>query len=167
MAFSDFQCPYCKNMNITLEKLMEAFPGQLKIKFIHFPLNNHTMAPKAATFAVCAGRQNRFWEAHDYLFSHSDILYESALSEYGQQLGLNPDSLKNCMTSEQAKLDWVHDRALGIRLGVLGTPTLIINGRLVLGANSFSGLAAVIEDEIARKTQASHLEKSSLKKEIQ
>jgi protein-disulfide isomerase len=42
------------------------------------------------------------------------------------------------------------DIAEGTRLGVTGTPTFFVNGRLLVGAQPLAAFVSVIEGELAR-----------------
>jgi len=47
---------------------MTAHPGQTRVVYKHFPLTSHGAAQIASEAAVCAQKQERFWEFHDSLF---------------------------------------------------------------------------------------------------
>src|SRR5205823_3620191 len=71
VEFADFQCPYCKQTEATLNDLLRKYPGQVKLAFRDFPLGSiHPYAEKAAEAARCAGKQGKFWEFHDALFTN-------------------------------------------------------------------------------------------------
>ncbi len=70
VEFADFQCPYCKQTEATLNDLLERYPGQVRLAFRDFPLGSiHPYAEKAAEAARCAGKQGKFWDFHDALFA--------------------------------------------------------------------------------------------------
>src|SRR2546423_11616381 len=73
---SDFQCPYCRAVALSTMPLLEQeyiTTGKVRLVYINLPLTSvHPNAQAAARFAVCAGRQDRFWTMHDLLFRHQD-----------------------------------------------------------------------------------------------
>ena len=70
VEFSDFQCPFCKRVTPTLDKLLTQYEGKVRLAYRDFPLSQlHPQAQKAAEAARCAGEQDKFWEYHDLLFA--------------------------------------------------------------------------------------------------
>src|SRR5690606_21195873 len=68
VAFLDYQCPYSKRLLPTLYELVELYPDDLRVVMKHHPLPMHPDARFAATAAIAAQRQGRFWVMHDALF---------------------------------------------------------------------------------------------------
>src|SRR5262249_30614944 len=70
VEFSDFQCPFCKKSESTLEDVLAKYNGRVKLAYLDFPLREiHAQAERAAEAARCAGEQGKFWEYHDNLFA--------------------------------------------------------------------------------------------------
>jgi hypothetical protein len=68
VEFSDFQCPFCKNVLPSVAQAMDRYPGKIKWVFRDFPIVSiHPTALKAHEAARCAGEQGKFWEYHDLL----------------------------------------------------------------------------------------------------
>lgn len=129
VVFSDFQCPFCTTFaNEALPKIKQAYvsTGRVIVAFRHFPLTNqHPQAQKAAEAAECAGRQGRFWEMHDTLFLNQLPMDESSLTRRASALGLNIVAFDRCLAGEAA-LKVQTDFLLGVKLGVSGTPAVLI-----------------------------------------
>jgi protein-disulfide isomerase len=74
IEYSDFQCPFCgKFFRETEQTLIDSYIKEGKIRFVHRDfafLGNESMV--AAVAARCAGDQGKFWEYHDYLYSHQN-----------------------------------------------------------------------------------------------
>lgn len=68
LEWSDFQCPFCREAQPVLARLLAEFPEQVRLVFKDFPLRSHELAVPAALAARCASTQGRFWEYHDLLF---------------------------------------------------------------------------------------------------
>jgi protein-disulfide isomerase len=45
--FSDFQCPYCARLQPTLEKVLKAYPKEVRLVYKHYPLSFHKQAQNA------------------------------------------------------------------------------------------------------------------------
>jgi protein-disulfide isomerase len=69
VEYSDFQCPFCSRVVPSLDKLFKAYPDKIRMIFKQMPLSFHKDARPAAKAALAAGRQNKFWEMHDLLFT--------------------------------------------------------------------------------------------------
>ncbi len=69
VEYSDFQCPYCSRAEPTVEQLLKDYEGKIRFAYKEYPLTQiHPNAMAASEFALCAGDQGKYWEAHDLLF---------------------------------------------------------------------------------------------------
>ena len=151
VEFSDFQCPFCKQAQLTLSKVLERYPGTVKLVYLDFPLERiHRQASRAAQAARCANDQGKFWEYHDVLFVQSPRLNLVDLKRYAAQVGLDAAKFETCLSSETHKAAVQKDIDEGRKLGVTSTPAFFINGRPLSGAQSVEAFARVIEEELAR-----------------
>jgi len=62
VEFSDYQCPFCKRAHDTIEQLVAAYPKDIRLVFMDYPLPMHNRAAAAAEAARCAGEQGKYWE---------------------------------------------------------------------------------------------------------
>lgn len=149
VEFSDFQCPYCRKTLSELEKVRTAYPKEVQLLYRHFPIDRlHPQARLAAQAAECAGAEGRFWEYHDRLFDQVD-LSPPKLRELAEGLQLDVSTFERCLSGEWARTRVAQDVEAGTRVGVSGTPTFFINGRRLVGAQSFEAFQAIIEQELA------------------
>lgn len=146
VAFSDFQCPYCAAAHPELDRLVREFEGQVKLVFKHFPLGSHPRAVAAARAAEAARNQGKFWEMHDALFENQRALEDADLERYAGMIGLDVERFKADMAGTEVQERVEEDRALGERLGVEGTPTVFVNGRLL--REPFKALPAYLREEL-------------------
>ncbi|MGQ9602520.1 MAG: DsbA family protein [Candidatus Bipolaricaulia bacterium] len=154
--FSEFYCPYCVRFTWeTLPKLVEEYVKKdlVKVVFRNFPVHGEP-AILAALAGECAHEQGRFWEYHDRLFNavfkENRQLNAVALVKLATELGLDGPAFEECLTSERYRANLEEDIAEGRRLGVQGTPTFSINGRLVVGAQPYEKFKQIIEEELGR-----------------
>lgn len=104
----------------------------------------------AAEAAECAGDQDAYWEFHDYLFSHQNGENQGAFSKdnlkgFAAEMGLDTKVFNECLDSGKYT-QFVQDQAnFAQQLGVQSTPTFIINGRGIVGAQSFDTFKQVID----------------------
>jgi protein-disulfide isomerase len=146
IEFSDFECPYCGRAAPLLEKIVRERPGKIRFYFLNYPLSGHLHSGSAARAAVAAGRQGKFWEMHDAMFAHQDALEDEDLRNYAKDVGLEVERFEADRVSEEVQRAVEADRAKGEKLGVQGTPTIYINGRLYEG--TLESLLAYIDEEL-------------------
>src|SRR5690606_34602911 len=131
VEFTDLQCPYCAQVAPILDSVARAFPKDVKVVFKHFPLNFHPQARPAAAAALAAGKQGKFFEFRYKVAPHFKELNDSLYLTVAKDLGLDMDRFKKDMElSPEATRIIDEDMALGRKLGVEGTPTVFVNGRL-------------------------------------
>jgi len=132
---SDLQCPFCKEWHDQTYPAVYAEyvkTGKVRMAYVNFPLPEHQNAQAAATAAMCASAQGKFWPVHDSLFA-SQAQWEN-LPDPGSyfngvmaRAGVNMTAYHTCLTSPaiQALISADKDRAE--RAGVGATPTFLIN----------------------------------------
>jgi protein-disulfide isomerase len=152
VEFSDFQCPFCKNVNPTLRQVLDRYPGKVKVVWRDYPLVQlHPGAPKAHEAARCAADQGKFWEYHDVLFERSPRHSPDELKRYAQDLKLDAAVFGQCLDSGKHTAEVNKDVEEGQRLGVTGTPSFFVNGRPLEGAQPFTAFQKLIDSELSRK----------------
>ena len=128
VEFSDFQCPYCKQAGEQIEAVLAAYPDDVELYFFQYPLDFHASAKPAATAALCAHAQGKFWAYHDRMFDAQDKLGLSLFRSTAKDLGLDMKAFSSCLLGESAVATVEADVAQGKQAGVSGTPTFFING---------------------------------------
>jgi protein-disulfide isomerase len=155
--FSDFQCPYCREAQTVLHRILDEYPDQVRLEFRHLPLEIHPFAFRAAEATYCAGKKAKFWEYHDALFA-LDKIENDTFKAIANNLGIDPSEFERCLSSDQARAAIQTDTQEAARLGINSTPTLLINGRQFRGSIDFEELKSRIEQEI-RTTDSASLQK--------
>jgi protein-disulfide isomerase len=131
VEFSDLQCPYCAQTAPVLDSISRAYPNDVKIVFKHFPLSFHPQAKAAAAAAMAAGKQGKFFEFRYKVAPHFRDLKDSLYLGLAKDLGLNMEQFKRDMAlTPQVEQILEQDMSLGRKIGVEGTPTIFVNGRL-------------------------------------
>lgn len=149
VEFSDFQCPFCRTVVGTVKEVMRQYAGQVKWVYRDFPIPNlHPQAAKAAEAARCAGEQEKFWEYHDLLFDSQAQWGTADFKRFADQLKLDAKRFELCLESGKHQAAVQSDIEGGTRLGVTGTPTFFINGRLLVGAQPLENFKKIIEAEL-------------------
>jgi protein-disulfide isomerase len=157
VEFSDFECPYCSQVQHTLRQLMQTYGKDVRLIFKHLPSEGHRNSLPAARAAYCAGEQDRFWQYHDALFA-SGKLTAASLEEIAVSIGLGLSKFQVCVRSEHSRTAIVKDIETARLFHIESTPTFIVNGKLIKGALSFAEFQKIIERELnerAAQTQTS------------
>jgi protein-disulfide isomerase len=148
VLFSDFQCPFCKRVEPTLEALEKEYPGKVRLVWKNFPLEMHPAARLAAAAAVAAHAQGKFWAMHDRLLAGEHALDRAALEGYGRDLGLDPGRFQAALDGADALVE--ADLKQAGTLGVVATPTVFVNGRRVEGAYPLATFKELVDQELAK-----------------
>ena len=103
----------------------------------------------AATAALAAESQGKFWEFHDLLFKNYNNLNDQKIREIALELGLDQTEFEKKMKDPKITEMIRQDVREGVQAGVRGTPTIFINGRR-LEDRSLRGFQAVIDGELQK-----------------
>jgi protein-disulfide isomerase len=151
VEFSDYQCPFCARVGPTVTKLLEDYPGKIRLVFRDYPLPSHEDAPKAAEAAHCAGDQGKYWEMHGQLFANQAKLELEDLKAHARQIGLDGAKFDQCLDSGVKAPLVAENFKAGNEAGVSGTPAFFINGRLLSGAQPYSAFKQAVDAELGAK----------------
>ena len=136
VEFSDFQCPHCADFHTnTFPALRSLYGDRVRWFFVNrFYTAPHPHAEAAAIAAECANRQGRFWEYAAALFERQSELGPDLFVQTADQLGLDRASFDQCRQDPAVTAEVGADQVEADRLNIEGTPTFIVNGRRILGA---------------------------------
>ncbi|HET9582109.1 MAG TPA: thioredoxin domain-containing protein [Gemmatimonadota bacterium] len=135
VEFSDFQCPHCATFHDQIFPALQRLYGdQVRWVFVNRFFPQHDMAERAAMAGECAARQGKFWEFADPVFAGQSRLSRSMLDEVARDIGLDMAAYGTCMENAETASEVAADQAEGERLRIDATPTFIVNGRRLVGA---------------------------------
>ncbi len=146
--FACFQCPFCAHLAPQLKGLHSRFKGKISHTFKFYPVRSHARGVASSLAGLAAHRQGKFWPMHDLMFEHRADLSDEDLADYAKRIGLDVTRFKAALADPTAMRFIERDKLEGMRLGVEGTPTFFINGKLYQGANDFAEIADRIAEEI-------------------
>lgn len=127
VIFTDFECPYCARLaNETVPKVLEEFvaTGRVLLAVRHNPLDSHPLAHRAATAALCAGEQGKFWEVHDLFFRNRGFGADF-LNTLADSVGVHREAFQQC-TDRGGSSQVDSDLGEARRLGVNRTPVSMV-----------------------------------------
>lgn len=156
VSYSDFQCGYCaKWANDSLPTLIEQYvdAGKMRIEYrdiMFFGENSR----QSAELAIAAGKQDKYQEFHDMLFADGATAKNADFSADGikamaKTIGVDHQQFVSDAASDETKalVQKNHDEATN--LGVTGTPTFLVNGSPLVGAQPLEAFVQVIDAELA------------------
>jgi len=141
--FTDYQCFQCKKMHFYLRQLVENNSGKIRLIHRHFPMDHkynpivkepfHVGAGAMALFAEYAQTQDKFWEMNDVLFTIVGSTNALNIKNLAEKVGLDFKALSHSTKNRMIRYKVKHDIAIGIKLGINGTPGYVIGGKVYLG----------------------------------
>ena len=147
VEFFDYRCPYCKQVQPALQKLLDQ---DRKLRFVYkeFPVLGE-QSDIAAHAALAARLQGRYEAFHDAMMAAKGQISEEVVYRVAGSVGLDIDRLKRDMTDPEIDRALSANRALAKALELRGTPGFIIGDHIVPGAIDLDALKTMVAD--ARK----------------
>lgn len=150
VEFSDYQCAYCRQMEPILNAALTKYPD-LQLVWKDLPDQTaHAESLNAAIAARCAGRQGKFWEYHDALFTDQDWLGSDLYPKIADELGLNATKFQACIDNGDETPIVQRNVDEAIALGVDGTPYFFIGESRISGAVKPDELTAILDKVMAQ-----------------
>jgi len=153
IEYADFQCPFCQRYwQDTEPQIIKTYIATGKVYYEYRSVGAFIGPDSAlaAEAAYCAGDQNKFWEYHDVLFSNwtGENVGDFAtpkLRQHAATVGLDQNTFDQCLNQgkyvDRVQQDVTNANADGIH----STPSFLINGKLVEGAQPFDVFQKAIE----------------------
>jgi protein-disulfide isomerase len=145
VEFADFQCPFCRTFKTFVDSLRRRHPDQVKLVYRHFPIRTHTLAVAAARASECAARQGRFDEMYETLYDEQASIGVQPWAWFASKAQI-PDrsAFDRCVDLTDGIAALATDTVAGNRLGIEGTPTILINGIRLDGVPPLDSLEAYV-----------------------
>jgi len=145
VSFTDYNCPYCKQFDPMLEKIVQENPDvQLIVKLLPFKGQSSVNVAKAA-LSTWRQQPDKFWPLHQRLMMkkgyHDDASIAAALAKTAT------DSIRTDeKTMDSLKMNLLLSQVLNIQ----GTPATIIGDQMVAGAIPYDDLEALVKEQLAQ-----------------
>jgi len=147
VMFSDYECPFCKRSEATVDLVMNNYKDKVQLYYRDYPLPFHPSARPASSAAHCANAQGKFWEYHAKLMASTDLSKDS-LQKLAGDTGLDKAKFDECIAKGTYDKDVEADIAAGEAVGIDGTPVFFINGRRLSGAQPYEKFKEIIDEEL-------------------
>jgi predicted DsbA family dithiol-disulfide isomerase/uncharacterized membrane protein len=142
-VFADYQCFQCNKMHFFLRQTLAEYPDRIRVIHRHFPMDNevnpllkapeHIGSGKLAMLSIYAATQNRFWQMNDILFSIARTNPQIDIRKLARDVGLDEHKLSRCFYNPIVRKKLKMDILEGIKMGVRGTPSFVIDGIVYQG----------------------------------
>jgi protein-disulfide isomerase len=158
VEFADFQCPFCEKwFTDVYPSIKKDYIDTGKVKFA---FRDYAFLGQESTFAAeaaqCANEQGKFWEWHDYLYTHqgsenSGAFAKDKLEGFAADLGFNTQQFNQCLESDKYASAVSGETQKGSDFGVSGTPGTFVNNNLIVGAQPYDAFKTAIDQALAGK----------------
>lgn len=157
VIYSDFQCPFCSRGFVTMEKIREKYPTQVKFIFKHMPLDQHSAAEIGARYFEAIGLQSeeKAWQFHDTMFTHQEELgakAEAFMKETAKKLKVDMKRLAKDIKSELVTSRLNADSRESRKFRFTGAPSFSVGGVRVIGAKGLPLFERIIERHLKPKS---------------
>lgn len=125
----------------------------MRFGYLHFAFLGEE-SQWAAEASECAADQDAFWEYHDKLFNSQQGENQGAFSKdnlkaFAEDLGLDTEQFNECLDSGKYTSIVQSETNLARQIGVQSTPSFLINGVPIVGAQDYSVFEQTIQSELA------------------
>ena len=142
IEYSDFECPFCKRFQPSIDQALKDFPNDVRLVYRQFPLRSiHQSAEKAAESSECAaklGGDGAFWKMHDKLIDATTLSVD-IMKGFAKDIGLNQAKFNDCLDKGDTVSGIDASLNEGGAAGVEGTPSTFVNGKILSGAVPYDG----------------------------
>lgn len=146
--YTDYQCPYCAKAEPKFEEAAKKLDGIMNVTVRNMPLNMHANAVPAALAVEAAEAQGKHLEMANKLFAtqndwknikERDKL-RTLFNDYAKELGLNTEEFDKVLLASDTVKPIQRDYEHAVKIGVKGTPTFVVNDKIVDGLDSSSSV---------------------------
>ncbi|MFH0873893.1 MAG: thioredoxin domain-containing protein [Candidatus Komeilibacteria bacterium] len=160
IEYSDYECPYCKNFDTTMQQVVKAYGNKVAWVYRHFPLSFHANAQKEAEASECVaslGGNDAFWSFSKKLYerttSNGTGFALTALGPLAKEVGVDQNKFQTCLDSGQFTAKVNTDLSEGQAAGITGTPgtIIVVDGKaksIIPGALPLAQVKALIDAEL-------------------
>ncbi|MCQ1988244.1 MULTISPECIES: thioredoxin domain-containing protein [unclassified Arthrobacter] len=136
VLFTDYQCPYCAQMDTLIQQAKNDYGDEVRILVRNYPLPKHQNAAPAARAVEAAAEQGAQEAMAASIFEHqqdwknqSDV--DDLFVSYAEDLGLDTEKFQADYTSDAIRDRVVQDLEDAQDLQLRGTPSLILDDRIL------------------------------------
>jgi protein-disulfide isomerase len=138
IEFSDYQCPYCKQLEPNLQRLVDRNAGRVAVVRYNLPLRAvHPRAFAAALAAQCAASQG-VYESYEAALFEADLATVDWMDIARKTKVPSIATFASCLEDKKTAAQIADD------VGIKDTPTLVIEGKVFAGMQTESALERLV-----------------------
>lgn len=146
LIITDFDCQMCRENNVFFEKLYDKYNDRVRFGFTHYS----SYVSNSAIASECADNQSKFWAMHDSIFNSTYIPDSITLFRFAKNLKLDMNTFTNDFMNIDLSVK-IKDNLLKLEsAGIYGTPTIMINNRLIFNSTSINEIENMLKEEIEK-----------------
>ena len=152
IEYADFGCPSCWYWykKGVLNQLRQKYGDQIRFVWRDYPVIT-LLSPRAAEAGQCANEQGKFWEFHDAVYGNNGAIEADNLEAYAAAIRLNMTQFDECVTSRRYKDRVNAEQTEAFTHGYNGAPFFLINNYALIGPQSLTVFAGVIDPMLAAR----------------
>lgn len=145
VTFTDYNCPYCKQFDPMLEKIVHDYPGvQLIIKLLPFR-GESSMTSARTALTVWRQQPDKFWALHQRLMAKKGYHDDASI------LAAQQKTATGLVKADEKSMDSLKmNLILAQILGIQGTPATLVGDQMVAGAIPYNELEALVKEQLAK-----------------
>lgn len=147
--YTDFTCPYCREVHPSVERLISTYGQRLRFIFRPMMTGERLGSRPAAVASYCVYRDkpDQFLAFARRLFETQEALAagEDAVRRVAAELGIPDRKFRECLADESVRAVMTNGTQMAMERGIQNTPTLLIDGVPVIGNHDYPTYVQVIE----------------------
>lgn len=154
VEYLDFECEACRAYYPITTQLKEEYKDDLRFVVRYFPLPGHKNSRTAAYAAEAAGKQGKFWEMYNILYTkqgewaEQQFANQNQFEKYAVEAGVNVEQWRKDVRSDEVKkrVDQNYNEAMS--LGLPGTPSFFLNGKKIESPKGYEAFKSLIDESM-------------------
>lgn len=151
VEYLDFECEACGAFYPITTKLKEEYKDDVRLVVRYFPLPGHKNSRTAAQAVEAAGKQGKFWEMYNLLFtkqsewSEQQVANQDQFEKYAIEAGVNVEQWKKDVVSDEVKKRVDDSYKEAVSLNLEGTPSFFINGKRIQNPRGYESFKNLVD----------------------
>ncbi len=149
VQWTGYEDPFSSAVQDTIAALFEGpLAPQLRLVAKQMPLRFQDPGGRLARAGLAAHALGAYWAFHDAMFAYEGDLDDEAVDAIATDVGLDLVAFHDAMQSAQVQAALGDDGELFAAVGATGTPSSVVNGTFLSGAQPLATFEAVVEEEL-------------------
>ena len=163
VSYEDFECPFCKRYHEgaypqIIDNYVRSGDVQYFYKNLPLPQLGHDWAEPSAIASECVLNQDpeTFWTFKQAFFANQEKLtdakengaFDETMYKWADETGLDQEQFKQCYDNNEESDEVNQDRQEAGENGAEGTPSILINGKVIAGAQPYPRFQTTIESAL-------------------